>query len=405
MAEARQVGGGGSPFSGNVVGIILGVSGLAFLFLMVFIAWGPELQSRDRAGPHPYSTSALGYQGLFRLLEARGIPVTISRSARRLDTEYSTLKILTLTPYGMEAALEEMDLVGPALVVLPKWGGYTDPQKPSWQEETYILRSEQVESVLQVFDSDAGIWRLRTPASLKTPFGKFDAVLGDDMQVLRADSLVSIVPVAGGDLIAKLPDRDVYILADPDLLNTSGLAEAENARFTLAMVNWIRWGSDDAVLLDATLHGFERSENLLQMVFDIPFVGATLAALAAFLMIGWAGAVRFGAPLPEERAFALGKQALTDNTAGLIAMGRRETRLAPGYLSLIRRATAKAVGAPRSLTETELAQMFDRMGAEDAEKFTQLEASLHQPAASREDLMDKARRLWRWHKEITHGHS
>ena len=30
---------------------------------------------------------------------------------------------------------------------------------------------------------------------------------------------------------------------------------------------------------------------------------------------------------------------------------------------------------------------------------------LAEPAASREDLMDKARRLWRWHKEITHGHS
>ena len=49
--------------------------------------------------------------------------------------------------------------------------------------------------------------------------------------------------------------------------------------------------------------------------------------------------------------------------------------------------------------------MFDRMSGEGGEKFTELEAGLAEPAASREDLMDKARRLWRWHKEITHGHS
>lgn len=405
MAEMAKSGEGGSPFSGGVVGIILAVSGLAFVALLVLAAWSPELQPRDRAGLHPYSTSALGYQGLYRLLEADGIPVSISRSVQRLENDYGTLKIVTLTPHGMGERLDEIDIVGPALVVLPKWTGWRDPAKPSWQRETFLLRPDEIESVLQTFDSDAGLWRLRTPAAIKTPFGRFSPELGDDMQVLRADSLVSIVPLAGGDLVAKLPDRDVYILADPDLLNTAGLAEAENARFTLAMMDWMRWGPDDPIILDAALHGFERSENLLQLVFDVPFLGATLAALAAFLMIGWSGAVRFGAPLPEERAFALGKQALTDNTAALIAMGRRETRMAPGYLALIRRATSKAVGAPRTLSEPDLAAMFDRLGGEETDKFTQLETGLQEPAASREDLMDKARRLWRWHKEITHGHS
>lgn len=406
MAEAAPpASGGGSPFAGGVVGIIVAVSGLAFLALLILAAWAPELQTRDRAGLHPYSTSALGYQGYYRLLEARGVPVSISRSAQRLENDYGTLKVLTLTPYGMGERLEELDLVGPALVVLPKWQGYRNPDRPEWQVETFLLNTEVVAGTVRPFDSDAGIWRLRTPASVKTPFGKFSPVLGDDMQVLRADSLVSIVPVAGGDLIAKLPDRDVYFLADPDILNTAGLAELENARFAMALTSWLKWDPEDPVILDATLHGFERSENLLQLIFDVPFVGATLAALAAFLMIGWAGAVRFGAPLPEERAFALGKQALTDNTAGLIAMARRETRLAPGYLSLVRRATAKAVGAPRTLSETDLAAMFDRMSGEGGEKFTELEAGLAEPAASREDLMDKARRLWRWHKEITHGHS
>ncbi|MEM9740770.1 MAG: hypothetical protein AAF829_12985, partial [Pseudomonadota bacterium] len=60
-----------SPFSGGVVAVILAVAGLSFLITIVLLAWSPELQSRDRAGAQPYSTSALGYQGLVRLLELR----------------------------------------------------------------------------------------------------------------------------------------------------------------------------------------------------------------------------------------------------------------------------------------------------------------------------------------------
>ncbi|MEM9738954.1 MAG: hypothetical protein AAF829_03730, partial [Pseudomonadota bacterium] len=388
-------------------------AGLSFLITIVLLAWSPELQSRDRAGAQPYSTSALGYQGLVRLLELRSIPVSVSRSPRRLRDDYETLKIVTLAPYGMGSALDDVsdDLVGPALVVLPKWSGLRDPMKPEWQEVIELLGPEQVQRSIRPFDNDAEVWRLRTPATVRAPFGKFSPDFGDDMQVLRADSLVSIVSVPGGDLIAQIPGRDVFVLSDPDLINTSGLANAGNAQMALALVTHLRnysWRDEAPVILDATLHGFERSENVLQLVFDVPFLGATVVALAAFLMIGWGGVVRFGAPLREARAFALGKQALTDNTAALVSMGRRETRMAPGYLALMRRATAKAVGAPKTLSEAELAELFDRLGEgqgqANSNAYSSLEAAMKSPAASRQDLMDKARRLWRWHKEITHGH-
>ncbi|MEO0467499.1 MAG: hypothetical protein AAF216_13235 [Pseudomonadota bacterium] len=396
-----------NPFVGWVVGLIVGLSGLAFLILIILTAWSPELQNRDRAGLHPYSSSALGYQGLYRLLEARGTPVTISRSRQRLETDYEALRVLTLAPFGMTPDLEEiMDngLYGPALIVLPKWDGYTDVTRPSWFRDSNLLPEETVSRLVSIFDSDGEVWRIRAPAGVSGDFGKFKPSLGDDMQVLRADSFITVVGTSAGDLISRFPDRDVYILSDPDLLNTFGLSEAENARMALALVDHINYGADAPVLLDATLHGFERSENLLQMMFDRPFLGATLIGFAAFLMIGWAGAVRFGSPAQEGRSLALGKQALTDNTAGLIAMARRETHLAPGYLNFIRRAAARAVGAPRNLTEPELAEMFDRMTPKEQASFTTLEKDMHGPAASRDDLMNKARRLWAWHKEITHGH-
>ncbi|MEM6946469.1 MAG: hypothetical protein AAF486_00090 [Pseudomonadota bacterium] len=413
MAEAGPSS-GSSPFSGVIVTTILAITGVSFLMVVVLLAWSPELQNRDRAGLHPYSSSALGYRGMVDLLSLRGVPVMVSRSAQRLQADDGALKIVTLPAFGGGMLLDDIldDLAGPALIVLPKWTGSRDRVKPEWQGEVYLMRPEMVAAAVTPYDSDATIWRLRTPATVRAPFGKFSPNLGDDMQVLRADSFVSVVSVPGGDLVAQVPGRQVYILSDPDLMNVSGLAAPENARMALALVTDLRemsYEAEAAVVFDATLHGFERSDNLLQLVFDVPFIAATLLAFAAFLMIGWSGAVRFGAPAKEARAFALGKQALTDNTAALVAMGRRETSMAPGYLALIRRATAKAVGAPKTLSDSELTQLFDRLSpeagpGEGPRAFSRLQSQLIAPAASRQALIDAARRLWRWQQEIIHGH-
>ncbi len=403
MSETRPA---DAPFSTRIVSVLVAVSLLAFGAVVTLSAWSPEIRDRNNAGTHPYSTSALGYAGLVRLLEARGMPVTVSRSERSLAEYDDTLKIVTLSNYGMSSALDRLDLAGPALVVLPKWSGRRSDAKPSWFADTNLLSDRQVESVLRHFDKDADIWRIRAPARMDTPFGAHRPVLGDNMQVIRADSLVSLISTPAGDLLAQLPGEEIFILSDPDLINTFGLAELGNARMALDLIDWLAAYPGAPVSLDATLHGFTRSENLLQLAFDIPFVGATLVALASFLMIGWGGAVRFGAPAREGRAIALGKEALTDNTAGLVSMARRETRLAPGYLALTRRLAARAIGAPRALSESELSDLFDRISdAGDGETvYSQLANDLSAPAPSRDALMARTRRIWRWRKEITHGH-
>jgi hypothetical protein len=167
-------------------------------------------------------------------------------------------------------------------------------------------------------------------------------------------------------------------------------------------VDYLRTYPDEPILMDATLHGFERSENLLKMMFSVPYIGVTLVALAAALLLGWAATIRFGPPLVEARAIALGKQALADNSAGLVAMARREARMAPGFLALVRRRLAREIGAPRTLTEAQVSDMFDRLGpdAETGRVFSQMEAELKEPATSRDDLLTKTRALYRWRKEI-----
>ncbi len=392
-----------APFSTRIAALLLAVSLLAFGAVITLSAWSPELQDRDRAGAHPYSTSALGYAGLFRLLEKVGTPVSISRSSAALSSPGDGLKIVTLSARGMSGALEEAELAGPALIVLPKWRGRPDEARKAHFEHTELESPETVRAILRHFDSDGELWRVRAPARLDTPFGPQRPQLGDDMQVIRADSLISVIATPAGDLLVQLPGEEIWILSDPDLVNTFGLAEFGNASMALDLIDFLRDDPYAPVSLDATLHGFERSENLLQMALDIPFIGATLTALAAFLMFGWAGAVRFGAPQREARPFAYGKQALTDNTAGLIAMAGRETRLAPAYLVASRRLTARAIGAPRNLGEAELDALLDRMSANAGldTNWSSLASGLDTPANGRDALMHKTRALWRWRKEIT----
>ncbi len=393
-----------APFSTRTVAIIVAVGLIAFSAIFVMSAWAPELARKDASGPHPYSKSATGFAGIVDLLRQRGDSVTVSRTETLLTDREGGLMVVTPPPGGRSDLYAVDDLAGPALIVLPKWIGARDPDRKQWERDTFLSKTSTPQSALRVLDPDGDIWRIRSPARLETPFGDIAPSLGDDMQVIRSDTLEPLIETPVGALLARLPGRDVYVLADPDLISTFGLADFETARAALGLVDWL--GAEE-VIFDATLHGFTRSDTLLRLLLDVPFIGATLVALSAVALLGWAASVRFGSPVREGPAIALGKTALADNSAGLVAMARRETRLAPNYLALSERAAAKALGAPRSLHGQELAGLIDRLGGDDPEvreSWTALKKAMDKPAASRDDLVKHARALYRRRQEITHGH-
>ncbi|WP_321489323.1 hypothetical protein [uncultured Hyphomonas sp.] len=399
MSETTQT--SAAPFAARTVAILIAVAVFSFGAIMVLAGWSPELRDRDRAGDHPFSTSAIGYNGIVQLLEAQGYPVEISRFKSNLDSHYG-LMVLTLSTRGMRKSLEEYDLQSDTLIILPKWSGMVDWTNPSRMKDTDLATRSSITSVLEALGIEGDVVRTDVPDQVTTPFGRMALQPDLQLQLIQSEELTPIVNTRDGALLSELSGRGIYILSDPDMINTFGLAERENARFAMQMINMIRYDADEPIIFDATLHGFTRSENLLQMMFDVPFLGVTLVALAAALLLGWAASIRFGPPARETRAIALGKQALADNSAGLVSMARRETRMAPGYLSLIRRRLARQIGAPRNLTEAQLSELFDRLGPEDVsgKTFSQIEAGLRGPAASREDLMHKARDLWRWRRDI-----
>ena len=393
---------GNSPFAARTVAVLLTIAIVSFGAVIVLAGWAPELRDRNHAGDHPFSTSALGFNGIVQLLDDQGYPVDVSRLEHRLEGRDWGLMVVTLSPWSMGSKLQDITLQPTTLIVLPKWIGQTDPFNARRQRDTRFMQARSLNDLLDDLNIDGEIGRIDVPDRTDTPFG--DMALRPDlkMQVIRSESLVSIAGTDDGILLGKLDDRDIYVLADPDMLNTFGLAERENARFAVQLMDWLRYDEAEPIIFDATLHGFIRSENLLQMMFDIPFVGATLAALAAAFLLGWAALVRFGPTARETRVIALGKQALVDNSAGLFTMARRETRLAPGYLTMMRRRVAREIAAPKTMTEAQLSALFDRLGPEEqsGKTFSQIERGLRTASASREELMTKARELYRWRRDI-----
>ena len=395
-----------NPFSATLPAILIGFGTLVFVAIFALLAWSPDLANKNRAGEHPYSKSALGYAGLVELLKADGQSVRISRLPSSLDYSDGPL-ILTVPNYGLNRASEFdlLDVSEPALYVLPKWVGMRDRQKPSWQKDTEILPREIAEKVIQYFDSDATVWRMRDPGEVATPFGTHAPTFEHEMQVIESNSLQPVIDLPGGDLLVKVPGRDIYILSDPDLLNTFGLARRENAGFALSLMDWLKDYPDQTITLDATMHGFERSENLLRAIFDVPFVGATFIAFATIILMGWAGFIRLAPPQSDAQRPTFGKTALADSSAGLVAMARREGLMAPAYSALTQRRIARQLGLPPHVPADAFAETTDRLAEQYGltNSWQDRSAPLAHPAPGRNELRDRALALWRWRQEFKNG--
>ncbi|MEM7640842.1 MAG: hypothetical protein AAF269_17445, partial [Pseudomonadota bacterium] len=210
-----------------------------------------------------------------------------------------------------------------------------------------------------------------------------------------------------------VPGREIYVLSDPDVLNTFGLARRENARTALELFDWLLvyseyldGFSDRTITFDATLHGFARSESLLRAIFDRPFLGASLIALATMFLIGWAAFIRFGPPEPEDRVIAFGKKALAESSAGLVSMARREGQMATPYRQMTERNLARQLGLPPQIQSEAFAQTVDRLAEQKdvSQTWSEQSQSLTEPALGRNDLRDKALALWRWRQEMKDGH-
>ncbi len=393
-------------FSGRVVLVLLAVGVAAFAGLLALTAYAPDLHDGLDGQGHALSRSAIGFAGIVRLLRDAGEAAVAARGPVPLGGAQGMI-VVTPPPGATAVDLAKLKPNRRVLIVLPKWRTTPDPAHLGWVQKAGLLSGEQSVSVL--------MGRLEKGASVSTSWrkGPSKPVLDGSMAGATPYPLGTIdrfqtiaLPVgkveladeAGRAVLVRLDDV-TFVLSDPDILNNQGLASLANAKAAVAILDDCR-GAQGPVIFDVTMNGFKRSRSLLRLALEPPFLGATLCALAAALLMGAHAAVRFGAPTPDGAALALGKAALVENAAVLIELAKREPAMAPRYVDVVRRAAARGMGLPIATAADRIDRALDAATPPTLAPFSTLAAEAR-TVRTRADLLDLARRLHRRRLEIT----
>lgn len=399
-------------FSAKVAIALLLVGVFSFSAFITLSTFAPELASGNDAGAHALSRSAIGYAAAVRLARANGATVTITRAA---PGTRASAPLVVLTPRSKIMATDIDKLADwRALVILPKWLAVPNFSHPGWVSEAIAQSEDSVEEILEEIAPRATVLRATGTAA---PVLTYDSVEAERinadgdlrpgeikyLQTLSADGLIPVLKTKDGKTVLgviRLRDQpDTYVLSDPDLLNTQGLANIATARAGMAILDALR-GPSDPIAFDVTLNGFERSRSLLRLAFEPPLLAATLSLLVAAALLAWRAAIREGPAAARVRAIALGKRTLADNAAALIRLARREHTMSRRYAALVGTLAAERIGVWHGETD-ETVDDLDRIGTSRgvSQKFSDLaaEASAAQTAAA---TVAAARKLHSWNEEI-----
>ncbi|WP_284126558.1 DUF4350 domain-containing protein [Parerythrobacter aestuarii] len=140
----------------------------------------------------------------------------------------------------------------------------------------------------------------------------------------------------------------VTIVAEPDLMNNWGMADASRAQMAHRIIDAAADDVDLPVVFDLTLNGLGSSRNLLSLAFEPPFLAATLCLIMALFLVGWRAFRRFGPALVESQAFAFGKGQLVENGAGVIQRTGRMQLLTRPYAAQMEARIARKLGLRRT---------------------------------------------------------
>jgi hypothetical protein len=370
-----------TPFSTGGVLAVVAVGAAAFLLLLYAIGAGWDGSDDRNGGAHAASNGLTGFAGLARLLEDRGHDVSLSRTEARLDED----SLLVLTPRifadGERIAdiIEQRRYTGPTLLILPKWltmptAGISSveapegwvilsgAQPPAWIEHIEGLGEVKLEIAERkrwegmglagaLPDSESAL--ALQAASLSTPdrTSVLPLVTDENGDVLAGylndHGAYPLLDDAAGYSPGDEVDEDLWpvvIVAEPDLMNNYGLADRDRAQLALTIVEATLEDYELPVVFDLTFPGLGQSENLLTLAFRPPFLAATLCLLLAALVIAWRALRRFGPPVAEAPALAMGKRQLARNGAGLIERAKRLHLLGPPYAALVAARIASALG-------------------------------------------------------------
>lgn len=410
--KSSMPGRGDGALSQGAVVLMVGVGLLCFA-AAALVAIYASPQTENTYGGNAYSYSAVGHKAWTEMLHDLGVPVLLSRNDSATKAHDGNGLLVLAQPDSNEAALEAVESLHATdrvLVVLPKWNARPDFNNRRWVKEMDLRNAAVVEAVLHVVDEGAEILRSEGRAELRGVAWDILPAL-EDAQLIKSGEISPIVHNDDGVLLGEydLWGTRVWVLADPDVINNSGIDEGDNAAFAVAVITALL-PAGGTVVFDETIHGFAVSPDLWKALLDFPLNLALLQGLLAAAVLVWAAAGRFGAPLPPSPRLGAGKQVLIDNTASLFRYGGDLSDILARYREACLRDLARHLHIPRDLDRKTLTRRLNQVGdargtsRRFAEVDSEVTAAVAGPAASAPQILRAAARLYAWKQEMIHGH-
>lgn len=332
--------------SARLCGAAALVSVLASFWLLI----GSRESALRSAAPNGYSASALGHQGLIRLLQQLGDPVVQQRS-RTLPVH---CRLVVFAEPGESRGEREDDLVeewlrqaGSALLVLPKRRGTEDFQHAGWIADDELLALGDVRQRLQQF---AGVAGTREPGVIRVPdVGGWRAAwdlpeptIAGPVQLLQRDGVAPIVQCDQGVLVGAL--GDLFVLSDPDVIANHGLGQGRNAEFAVALLR--RLADGGGIAFDERRHGFALEPSIWRAIGEFPLVLVPVHLLLVLALVLWIANGRFGPVRAAAPAIAAGKSFLVDHIAGLLHSATSPAIAGRRYVRQLLRRAARRLHMP-----------------------------------------------------------
>jgi hypothetical protein len=401
-----------SPFRRRTVVILSVVAGLSLASALLWGVFGGEIGPVRSAQADAFSRSALGHSAFVALLRQLRIPVVLSRNDSAGKARHSTLLVVAEPRLGDAAQERALRLViGPAsaaLLVLPKWQGVEDAERPGWISAANLVGRDEVEQVLDA--AGIGARLVRVPAGEPVGWDAGGIAVRPSIvmpQLLEGGGLEPVIRCRQGILAGWAPTRAgrMLVLADPDLLSNHGLLRPGNAAAAIDILEEARRGRE-AVVIDETLHGFGRDPGFFRMLFDYPLVLASIQSLLVVAVLLWAAMGRFGAPEPHRPDLEEGKETLVENIAMLLRLGDHSAHALERYLGFAVAEVRAALHVPDALPAPRAAEWLDGNAAARGLdlRLADLEADVGRVGARRlPRALPVALRIHRWRKEMVRG--
>jgi hypothetical protein len=400
-----------NPFNAKTILWVIAAGLLAFGGFLFLSAYAPKWDRGGDGGTHVLSKSAVGFSGLKQLAELTKRRTDIGADK---DTWWRDgFVMVTISENTDPKLLDELVKVrrsvedSNTLYVLPKWiamsvqGKRGFVQSPGMNDPAAFKDIMDKIAPVQLADGQRmGDGRIRGVADEE--MNAVNVAQSSYVRYLTKGITPILVDGGGRTILGRFDDDEhvgyTYVLADPDLLSNKGLKTEAGARAALQIIDALRFGDEDSVAFDTVLAGFADDRNLLQLMFEPPFLAFTLALIAAGILVGLHAIGRFGPPAIEGRAIPFGKRALADNIALLVNRAGREDRLGDRYVAVVRDAAGAALGAGHLAPEALETWLGSLPGG-----FRDLAyAARNAPDAA--SMRDAAAALFQWKKDVTRDH-